>query len=154
MKKQKQDITKDKEFYSIIETIIDNEKIIKIIEENYYQKSMENADNMDVNLNHLENIFTNETYYLAMKIVPLIERKVLYLSFVENEQIIINYLNKVNNPFKLLSVRDVAKDLHIGINQAYDLFKQDDFPTISIGKRKAITLTTYLLWKIGKKGGV
>ena len=45
---------------------------------------MQNLDNLDVNINHLENIFTNETYYLAMKIVPLLERKVLYLSFIEN----------------------------------------------------------------------
>ena len=54
----------------------------------------------------------------------------------------------------ILSVKDVSKDLHIGINQAYDLFKQNDFPTISIGKRKGIALATYLLWKINKKGGV
>lgn len=71
-----------------------------------------------------------------------------------NEQIVINYLNKLKNPFIILSVKDVSKDLHIGINQAYDLFKQKDFPTISIGKRKGITLATYLLWKINKKGGI
>ncbi len=41
-------------------------------------------DNIDVDINHLENIFEDETYYLAMKIVPLLERKVLYLSYVEN----------------------------------------------------------------------
>ena len=46
---------------------------------------MQKADNSDVTINHLENIFTNETYYLAMKIVPLLERKVLYLSYVENQ---------------------------------------------------------------------
>lgn len=68
------------------------------------------------------------------------------------EQIVINYLNKTNNPFALLSVQDVSKDLHIGINQAYDLFKQKDFPSINIGKRKVITLATYLLWKMNKKG--
>ena len=45
------------------------------------------ADNSDVDFNHLEKIFTNETYYLAMKIVPLLERKVLYLSFVENARL-------------------------------------------------------------------
>ena len=45
---------------------------------------MQDIDNADVNINHLENIFTNETYYLAMKIVPLLERKVLYLSYIEN----------------------------------------------------------------------
>ena len=42
------------------------------------------AENSDVTITHLENIFTDETYYLAMKIVPLLERKVLYLSYVEN----------------------------------------------------------------------
>lgn len=73
-----------KDYNSIIETIMDNEAMIKMIEDNYYQKSMQNVDNADVNINHLENIFTNETYYLAMKIVPLLEKKVLYLSYIEN----------------------------------------------------------------------
>lgn len=73
-----------KEMQSMIETIIDTERIIKIIEDNYYEKSMQDVDNADVSINHLENIFANETYYIAMKIVPLIERKVLYLSYIEN----------------------------------------------------------------------
>lgn len=90
-------LTKDtKNFKSIIETIIDSEEIIKIIENSYYEKSMQNLDNADVNINHLENIFTNETYYLAMKIVPLIEKKILYLSFVEN-----NRLNDICKKLKL-----------------------------------------------------
>ena len=67
------------------------------------------------------------------------------------EQIITNYLNKTVNPFKMLSVQEVSKDLNIGINQAYDLFKQDDFPTVSVGSRKLISLASYLLWKMGKK---
>lgn len=71
-----------------------------------------------------------------------------------NEQVVINYLNKITNPFAILSVQDVSKDLHIGINQAYDLFKQNDFPTICIGKRKTVTLAAYLLWKMSTKGGV
>lgn len=68
-----------------------------------------------------------------------------------NEQIIVNYLNKLQNPFITLSVQDVSKDLHIGINQAYELFKKADFPSINIGKRKTITLAQYLLWKMSKK---
>ncbi len=67
-----------------------------------------------------------------------------------NEQVVINYLNKLQNPFKVLSVQDVSKDLHIGINQAYELFRQLDFPTINIGKRKVVTLANYLLWKMSK----
>ena len=61
-----------------------NEEIKKIISDNYYNTQMQKADNSDVTINHLENIFTNETYYLAMKIVPLLERKVLYLSYIES----------------------------------------------------------------------
>lgn len=67
------------------------------------------------------------------------------------KQIVINYLSKVQNPFITLSVSDVAKDLHIGINQAYDLFRQKDFPSLQIGKRKTVTLASYLLWKMSKK---
>ena len=55
-------------------------------------KSLENLpvnnenllSDIDVDINHLEKIFTDKTYYSAMKIVPLLERKVLYLSYVEN----------------------------------------------------------------------
>ena len=61
-----------------------NEEIKKILSESYFNTQMQKADNSDVTINHLENIFTNETYYLAMKIVPLLERKVLYLSYIEN----------------------------------------------------------------------
>ena len=71
-----------------------------------------------------------------------------------NEQVVMNYLNKLPNPFAILSVSDVSKDLHIGINQTYELFKQNDFPTITIGKRKVVALASYLLWKINTKGGV
>ena len=84
-KKKKMDFTKDEKiFNSIIETIIDTETVIKIIEDNYFQKQIQKTEDADVDINHLENIFTDETYYAAMKIVPLLERKVLYLSYIEN----------------------------------------------------------------------
>ena len=70
------------------------------------------------------------------------------------EKIVLEVIKNYKNPFELLTVKDVSKDLHIGINQAYKLFKQNDFPTISIGKRKGVTLATYLLWKMNKKGGI
>ena len=85
MKKKDKNIISGKRKNSLLtEKIIDTKEIIKILEDSYYQKSMQNIENSDVTINHLENIFTNETYYLAMKIVPLFERKVLYLSFIEN----------------------------------------------------------------------
>ena len=68
------------------------------------------------------------------------------------EQIIMRFLEKTKNPFTLLTPKDISKNLHIGINQAYDLFKQKDFPSIKKGKRKTVSLVSYLLWKINKKG--
>lgn len=104
-KKKILNLSKDKKaFQSIIETIIDNETVIQMIEDNYYQKSMRDVDNADVNINHLENIFTNETYYLAMKIVPLLERKVLYLSYIEN-----------------CRLNDICKRLKLGKNEVISL---------------------------------
>ena len=102
--------TNDIELDSVIETILETETIIQMLESNYYQKPMENADIADVNINHLENIFTNETYYLAMKIVPLIERKVLYLSYIENLR-----LNDIYKRLKL-SKNEVIKLRTKGIN--------------------------------------
>ena len=81
-----------------------NEDVKQIIEENYYQKSIQKVDNSDVNINHLENIFTNETYFLAMKLVPLLERKVLYLSYIEN-----------------VRLNDICKRLKISKNEVVSL---------------------------------
>lgn len=103
-KKKKSTDINTKDYKKIIETIIDNETVIQMIEDNYYKKSMQDVDNADVNINHLENIFTNETYYLAMKIVPLLERKVLYLSYVEN-----------------CRLNDICKRLKLGKNEVISL---------------------------------
>ena len=68
---------------------------------------------------------------------------------------VIAYLNRVKNPFMMLTAPQVAKDLHIGINQAYELFDQEGFPSIQIGKRKKVSLVSYLFWKLNQntKGG-
>ena len=110
IKKVKKLNTNDIELNSVIETILETETIIQMLEKNYYRTSMEKADTSDVNINHLENIFSNETYYLAMKIVPLIERKVLYLSYIENLR-----LNDVCKRLKL-SKNEVIKLRTKGIN--------------------------------------
>ena len=104
LKKKKSNYINTKDYKKIIETIIDNETVIQMIEDNYYKKSMQAVDNADVNINHLENIFTNETYYLAMKIVPLLERKVLYLSYIEN-----------------CRLNDICKRLKLGKNEVISL---------------------------------
>ena len=60
----------------------------KISAENYFQNSIKQIENSDVNINHLENIFSNDSYYLAMKLVPLLERKILYLSYIEKIKLV------------------------------------------------------------------
>ena len=44
-------------------------------------------------------------------------------------------------------VKDVAKDLNIGKNKAYELFKDENFPSINIGKTWQIAYIAYLKWK-------
>ncbi len=87
-----------------------NEKIKEILSKDYYNKEMRKIDNADVTINHLENIFTDETYYLAMKMVPLIERKVLYLAYVGNAR-----LNDICRRLKI-SKKEVIKLRNQGIN--------------------------------------
>ena len=87
-----------------------NEKIKEILSKDYYNKEMRKIDNADVTINHLENIFTDETYYLAMKMVPFIERKVLYLAYVGNAR-----LNDICRRLKI-SKKEVIKLRNQGIN--------------------------------------
>ncbi len=52
-----------------------NEKL-KVTSRKFLSKvNTKKINDLDVTINHLENIFADETYYLAMKIVPLLERK-------------------------------------------------------------------------------
>ncbi len=60
-------------------------------------------------------------------------------------------LEKVDNPFKNLTVKDVAEDLKMGEAMTNDLFRRDDFPSVNIGKTKTITLLAYLRWKMERR---
>ena len=64
-----------------------------------------------------------------------------------------NHLNAIKRFFGFLFKEGMATNVFNQIPD-YDLFKQNDFPAINIGKRKVITLASYLLWKMNKKGGV
>ncbi len=67
------------------------------------------------------------------------------------EKMILECIKKVSNPFINLYVEDVARDLQIGENMAYEIFKRDDFPSINIGRKWKISLIAYLLWKTQKR---
>ena len=67
------------------------------------------------------------------------------------ELLIIEALKNIDNPFRNLTVKDVAKDLKMGENLTNKLFKRKDFPSVNIGKQKTVTLLAYLLWKMKKQ---
>jgi len=67
------------------------------------------------------------------------------------QQIVIEAVKKVNNPFKNVTVAEVAKDLRMGENLTNEIFKREDFPSVNIGKTKTVTLLAYLLWKMEKR---
>ena len=107
-----------------------NDKIVACIDKASYVNLMQQADNVDVTINHLENIFTDETYYLAMKIVPLLERKVLYLAYVEN-----------------VRLNDICRRLKIQKKEAIKLRSK------GIEHFKNNLATIYKVQKVSKGGG-
>jgi|GEM_PF-2442204 sigma-70, region 4 len=62
---------------------LSDKQINKLSYQNYLQNNIDEIDNIDVDINHLENIFHNERYFEAMKKVPLKQRQVLYLLVVK-----------------------------------------------------------------------
>lgn len=61
----------------------------EIIEQENYQQYLRNEHSKDlqmknIDIKHLENIFTNEIYYQSMKNLSLLEKKILYFSIIKN----------------------------------------------------------------------
>ena len=54
-------------------------------------------------------------------------------------------------PFKMLTVKDVAKDLYMGENKTNEIFNRADFPSVNIGKTRKIQKIAYILWKMEKR---
>ncbi len=67
------------------------------------------------------------------------------------QELIKESINKLDNPWKNLTVKDVSKDLKMGENLTNQLLKRADFPSINIGKTKTITAIAYALWKLEKR---
>lgn len=71
--------------------------------------------------------------------------------YTKTEILLIESIRKIKNPFRMISVRDVMRDLHICENVAYKTFKRPDFPSINIGKNNQVMLLPYLIWKMEKR---
>lgn len=60
-------------------------------------------------------------------------------------------VKSLDDPFKMLTVKDVAKDLYMGENKTNEIFNRADFPSINIGKTRKIQKISYILWKMEKR---
>ena len=60
-------------------------------------------------------------------------------------------VEKLDNPWDNLTVKDIAKDLKMGENKANEIFKRKYFPSVNIGKTKTISVLAYVLWKLEKR---
>ena len=67
------------------------------------------------------------------------------------KELIKKAIEKIDEPWKNLTVKDVAKDLRMGENKTNELYKRKDFPSINIGKTKTISNIAYSLWKLEKR---
>lgn len=77
------------------------------------------------------------------------DKKACGMSFEENAMLEI--MKREIDPFKSLTIDDVAKDLNICKDKAYKIFRMKDFPASRIGRKKTTTQGAYLLWKIRKE---
>ena len=59
--------------------------------------------------------------------------------------------NMKQDPFEMLTVKDVAKDLRMNQNSANQLFKSKDFPSLNFTKPKQICVLSYYLWKLERR---
>lgn len=66
------------------------------------------------------------------------------------EQMAIECIKKINNPFRMLGVKTVMKDLKVCKTVAYSIFKSEDFPSKKVGKNYQVCLVAYLMWKVKK----
>lgn len=67
------------------------------------------------------------------------------------QRIVMESIKKIDNPFEMVGIDYVMKDLNICKTIVYKLFQREDFPAISIGKEHKVMLIAYLIWKMNRK---
>lgn len=71
--------------------------------------------------------------------------------YTKTELMTLDSMKKVNNPFTMLTVKDVMRDLKISESAVYKTFNRKDFPAIKVGKKHQVMLLPYLIWKMDRK---
>lgn len=100
----------------------------------------------------MENIMEKLTKDTINKIQNTEVKKIVIENEITPEQrAIMESIKKIKNPFKMLTVQDIMKDLNICETVAYRTFKRADFPSINVGKNNQVMLISYLVWKMQKR---
>lgn len=103
-------------------------------------------------MNEMNNITTN--IIDDMKVIDTEDKKVvvnLNQKLSAEDLMAIESIRKLKNPFRMVGVNTVMKDLNICKTVAYRLFQRDDFPSINIGKSNQVMILSYMIWKMNKR---
>ena len=71
--------------------------------------------------------------------------------YTKTELMLLDSMKKVHNPFAMLTVLDVMRDLKISESAVYKTFNRKDFPAIKVGKKYKVMLLAYLIWKMDRR---
>lgn len=93
----------------------------------------------------MENI-NNKTQQMKNEIINKSNKQ-----YTKTELITIESIKRLKNPFRMIGVKDVMKDLNICETIAYKTFRRPDFPSINVGKNNQVMLLAYLIWKMEKR---
>ena len=100
----------------------------------------------------MENIMEKLTEDTINEIKDTEVKKIVIESEITPEQrAIMESIKRIKNPFRMLTVQDIMKDLNICETIAYRTFKRSDFPSIKVGKNNQVMLIAYLIWKMKKR---
>lgn len=103
-------------------------------------------------MNEMNNITTN--IIDDMTVIDTEDKKVvvnLNQKLSAEDLMAIESIRKLKNPFRMIGVNTVMKDLNICKTVAYRLFQRDDFPSINIGKSNQVMILAYMIWKMNKR---
>lgn len=98
-------------------------------------------------MEELTNAINKEIENIETKNIIIETKEVL----TPEQRMAIDTIRRVQNPFKMLTVKDIMNDLGICETVAYKTFRRNDFPSINVGKTNQVMLLAYLIWKMQKR---
>lgn len=71
--------------------------------------------------------------------------------FTPEQVMVLETFRRISNPFKMIGVKEVSRDLKVCEKVAYKIFKREDFPAITTGKSYLVMMLPYLMWKMTRR---